>query len=156
MTVNEILMSVRRRIRDEHKIEYQDSELIGYINDAINLISNANIANKDPLMVKEIIINEKTFVPKSFVKWAGVYPVSITNDIIDLLDPAETIVCKYYAAKENVSNTFDKIPFDDAGRSLVVQLTVIYALNRNQFDIVQDERLMNTLSQAVALGKGRA
>jgi hypothetical protein len=155
LTVEELLISVRRRIRDEHKIEYQDSELIDYVNDAINLVSNTAIANKDPLMIKEIIIDGTNDVPASFVKLAGVYPVSIANGTINLLDRAETIICKYYAAKENVADLSDKIPFDDVNCSLVGQLTAIYALNRNQYDISQDERLTNILSQAIVFAKGK-
>jgi hypothetical protein len=153
LTVEELLISVRRRIRDEHKIEYQDSELIDYINDAINLVSNTAIASKDPLMIKEITVTGSIGVPEFFVKLAGVYPVSIFNGIINLLNPAETIVCKYYAAKNNIASLSDEIPFDGANCSLVGQLTAIYALNRNQYDVSQDERLTNTLSQAIVLGK---
>jgi len=150
--VSEFLTLVRARIRDNFKLEYPDEELIGYINDAISYWSSCSITNKDKLSVKTLIVDPYVDVPSDFAKFAGTYPVYIIDKRI-LSTDNDRVVCKYYAFDNHVSSVNDTMNFDSPVISVLLQLTCIYALNRNQFDVTTDTSLLKSLSDVIATAK---
>lgn len=152
MLVSDFLTLVRARIRDNYSLEYPDVELIGYINDAISYWSSCSITNKDKLSVKILTVNPSVSVPSDFAKFAGTYPVYILNKVIYSTDN-DNVSCKYYAFDNHISASSDILNYDSATISVLLQLTCIYALNRNQFDVTTDTSLLKSLSDVVASAK---
>ena len=152
MLVSDFLTLVRARIRDNYKLEYTDDELIGYLNDAISYWSSCCINNKDKYNVRTLIVDPFVDVPADFGKFAGTFPVYIIDKRI-ISNDNKKVTCKYYAFDSHVTSISDKLDFDPPICSVLVQLTCIYALNRNQFDVTTDTSLLKSLSDVVATAR---
>lgn len=152
MKVSDFFTLLRARIRDNYKLEYPDEELIGYLNDAISYWSSCSISNKDKLHVKTLIVNPFVDVPDDFAKFAGTFPVYIVEKRI-ISTEGNSVTCKYYAFDDHISTIEDDLRFDKPEISILLQLTAIYALNRNQFDVSTDTSLAKSLSDVVAQAK---
>ena len=154
MKVSDFLTLVRARIRDNYRVEYDDAELIGYINDAISYWSACSVANSDLLKVKTVSVNPYTDVPDDFAKFCGVYPITIESGRI-ISDDGTQVLCKYYAYDGLISDVEDNLIYSAPEISILLQLTCIYALNRNQFDVTTDASLSKALSDVVSTSKVR-
>lgn len=152
MKVSEFLTLIRARIRDNYKLEYPDDELIGYLNDAITYWSSCSISNKDKTTVKTLIVDPYVDVPDDFGKFAGIYPVYIVEKRV-ISSGNDRVICKYYSFDAHVSSVNEVLRFDRPVISVLLQLTCIYALNRNQFDITTDTSLLKSLSDVVATAR---
>lgn len=152
MKVSDFITLVRARIRDNYNLEYSDNELIGYINDAISYWSACSVANKDKLTIRALMVNPYVEVPIDFAKWAGTYPVYILNNQV-ISTNNNAVECKYYAFDSHISSVTDNLKYDAPTISVLLQLTCIYALNRNQFDVSTDTSLAKSLSDVLAQAK---
>ncbi|RMD45746.1 MAG: hypothetical protein D6831_02985, partial [Aquificota bacterium] len=71
MTVNDLISQIRQAVNDTDKIEYTDQELINYINQAQDYISNVCINNNFKGVLKQTdltLTNDKAALPSDFVK----------------------------------------------------------------------------------------
>lgn len=119
MTVNQVLIKVRRMLNDMSKLKYSDEELIYCLNNAIDAVSLELADNKTPDFVKECTIEAGSKVerPEDFIDFVGQYPVAFTEEgekvIMELLDdqyPCPMIV-RYFAMRPKVKLLTDKVPF---------------------------------------------
>ena len=155
MTVSEFLDIVRFRIDDKLKVAYSDGDLMQFMNDAITFLNTELIAIKDPIMVKEMSITGSKLVPSDFVRFAGKHAVYIADNTIKLINDGDSIdSCLYFAYKPRVASLTDVVPFGDIELPILVQLTCIYALNKNEYSTEQDERLCDKLREVVRIAKG--
>lgn len=138
--VSNLLVSIRNKIHDVKKIEYEDAELIDCLNDAIDYMSLFLIRIADGEMIKSIIVPGMIEKPSDFDSVVGAQSLYMENNYIKTLtgDPA---TMRYYATKQHISDTTDAIPFKSSLEPLLAELTAIYALNRNEYDITQDMAL---------------
>ena len=116
MTVSDFIKILRARLNDEAKKIWTDSELRAYINDAITQLSIELLNAKDMSMITELaIIPGTTSVPDGFLRFAGQYPIYISNGTFCSLSGStvETTV-RYWAVKTHVQSNGDNIPFDAA------------------------------------------
>ena len=154
MLVSAFLTKLRLRIRDEYKVEYTDDELIGYLNDALAYWDSTRIVSADPLRLKSLTVNPNATVPTDFAKWAGTYPVYIQNGNVYSAS-GDSVACKYYAYSTSFASTSDNINLPNPEISILLQLSTIYALNKNQFDVSTDTSLAKALQDVVAQSKVR-
>ena len=152
MLVSAFLTLVRDRIRDSYKLEYFDPELIGYINDAISYWSSCSVANKDLLKIKTISVSPYVDIPTNFAHLVGAYPVSIESGRL-ISNTGDTVLCKYYCYDDSVTSTTDTLSYSSPEISILLQLTCLYALNRNQFDVTSETALSKALSDVVSASK---
>ena len=154
MKVEDFLEIVRFRVNDKLSVAYSDDELMQFLNDSIALLNTELITLKDPVMLKEITISQSMAMPANFVKFAGKYPVYIADDTIKMLGTDSIPNVLYFANKSKVSSLNDEVPFSDTEESMLVQLTVIYALNKNEYSTDQDELLLDKLREIIRAVKG--
>lgn len=154
MKVSDILNVIRPRIADENKIEYEDEELIEYLNDAMDFLSAQLIAMNDSGMITDLTVKDGNAVPADFMdKYAGNFPVYISGDAFKILDGSTQVDIRYYAMKPHVVRADDLVPFKDYYKSVLTQAVAMYALNRNEYEIGQDKGLLNDLLTAHAAAK---
>jgi len=140
--VGKLFISIRKKIRDTTSIEYPDLELIDYLNDAIDYMSAYLIRIKDGETIKTATIDSTGIIakPSDYDSLVGAQMLYLENDSIKTLS-GDAATIRYYAMKQHVSSVSDIIPFKASIEPFLVQLTAIYALNRNEFNVTQDQAL---------------
>lgn len=151
--INDLVARVRILINDQNKLEYSDPELIGYINDAIGYLSTYLISAKDPEMVSEINVAEGGIVPTNFCSFSGSYPVYIVDNTFKLYDPTTPFTARYFASKQTTNTRNSTFPFKDIYIPVVIRLASIYALNRNEFNITQDNTIIVDMLNMIKAAK---
>ncbi|MBP2644327.1 MAG: hypothetical protein H6Q67_2214 [Firmicutes bacterium] len=136
--VSTLLSAVRKKIRDTTTTEYPNEELIDCLNEAIDYMSSFLIRINDAEMIasKEVADGSIT-KPDNFDSFVGAQMLYMEGDTIKTLS-GSTATMRYYATKDHVSVTTDSNPFKASIDPLLIELTAIYALNRNEFDATQD------------------
>lgn len=138
-------LQIRQLTKDTNAIEYTTAELMNYINTAIKLVSTYLIGNKDPEMIVDITISDGTSVPSNFMSFVGIYPVYISGSVFKLYNTASPVSARYFATKADITDMANTIPFKDALLPIVTRLAAMQALNRNEFDITQDTKILDEL-----------
>lgn len=148
--IADLVERVRQYISDKEAAAFENVELVGYLNDAIGWLSVQLIAVKDPEMMKEIVVDEDGIpVPGDFQKACGVFPVEVTGSRLRVMRGIGAVSFQYFATKSPIryvaeSNYFEPMysPFKEVYDTILIQKTAILALNQNEFDVSQDERLL--------------
>lgn len=151
MKVVDAVKSLRERINDAQSLGYSEEILLGYINDAINFLSSVLIDRFDPIVTSNLMIDATTVnpVPKNFIKMAGGFPVKKSGAVFEIIDGSPVIEIKYFYTAENVT-IIDDLPFDhDLYDMIIIRLAAVYALNQNEFDIQQDQSLIDRLNEVI-------
>lgn len=137
--------------------EYTEDTCIDFLNAAIHEVALLLIGANSPLMVHETILHDKETLPERYIKSAGIYPVRITGNTVNLLlsETLEGLRFRYFATPALLDNTNGRLPFQhEAFNDYALKIATLFALNRNEFDISQDKALYDEfrtiLSQAVA------
>ena len=148
-TIANLLWRVRERITDTDVIEFENIELVGYLNDAIDWLSLQLIQSRAPEMVTNLTIAEGATVPLTYHSLCGIYPVEITGNVCSILDGSTSVPIRYFATKSHVSYISESgyfnpmySPFKPAYDTMLIQRTAILALNRNADDVSQDEKIL--------------
>ena len=123
--------------------EYSRAECLGFLNTAIHEVSGLLIAARSPMMVREILLHDGESVPSHYVTSAGQYPMRITGQTVQFVDPAlHEIRFRYFATMPPLTDEEGDLPFPhDALNEYVLKIAVLHALNRNEYDISQDKAL---------------
>lgn len=159
-TIADLLWRVRERITDTNlngaDNEFTNTELVGYLNDAIDWLSLSLIQAKDPEMIQEITIADSDTIPLNYHSLCGIFPVTITGNVFNILDGSASVSIRYFSTKNHINYVaaagyYDPMysPYKPVHDTLLIQRTAILALNRNADDISQDEKI---LAQQVAGG----
>lgn len=156
MNVGEALIIVRQKINDYDEVGLSDEELLHYINEAAQYVSQYLASSNSPLMVKEQTLTAQTNVlPANFLKTCGTFPIKITGNVIELLDDPPLKI-RYTAGVDRVSYV-DDMPFQhEALNQFIVKLATIYALNQEELDVSQDKALLGELQASIASAIGAA
>jgi hypothetical protein len=123
--------------------EYSRAECIGFLNTAIHEVSGLLVAANSPMMVREILIHDGESVPKHYVRSAGQYPMRITGQTVQFIDPMmNEIRFRYFATIPPLDGETGDLPFPhDALNKYVLKVAILHALNRNEYDVSQDKAL---------------
>ena len=123
--------------------EYSRAECIDFLNTAIHEVSGLLIAARSPMMVREILLHDGESVPAHYVSSAGQYPMRITGQTVQFVDPALTEMrFRYFATMPPLEGETGDLPFaHEALNDYVLKVATLYALNRNEYDLTQDRAL---------------
>ena len=154
MLTSNAISEMRLKINDRDMVGLDDSELLSYLNEAIQFIAAAMITYKSPLCVKDIDMTEPTMVlPNNFAQLCGNYPVKITGKIISTSEDLPLTI-RYFESFGDVELD-GSLPFHHTALDkLAVKIGCIYAQNQEHEEISQDKSLVNELQQMVASALG--
>lgn len=146
--------AVRRIQEAVHDIseEYSTEEYLYFLNNAIQQVSSLLISAKYPSLVEEVTIRHGDSLPENFATTAGSFPIRVTGNRAELIDPdMESVKLRYFATPKNLTALTDELPYkNDAINSVIMQTAVLHAGNRNEYDISQDSALVQSLQEAIA------
>jgi hypothetical protein len=146
MTRTEMLSALRTLLCDTQSVGFpDDAELLKYLDHATVVYSEQLIADKDPSMLKRMSVVGCMDLPADFVALAGQHPVQITGRHMDYYGdvPYKITYWGYlpmpasYAATDTVVHPAVAIP-------IILDMARMYALNRNEYDIAQDQKLVDS------------
>lgn len=131
-----IITNARQRLGDTAKVTFDDSELLGYLNDAIIQLSMEMIAAKDPTMAKELSVTPgTTAVPEDFQGFCGSSPVYQAGGVFQALNATtDPITVRYFAVKARLSSATENIPFGDFASPALTNGLVTSAALRVGYD----------------------
>jgi hypothetical protein len=173
---------LRAHLSDEQSIGWpDDAELLAYLDRAADYLSDQLIAEKDPVMLKEVSIgghkpddiafndNDIAFydddplvpvesiftLPDDFVAFAGNVPVSVIGREVHLYDYSVSINALYWSRLAHPSSIggVDEAPYTGEQALSIVDIARLFALNRNEYDISQDMALMGEINKAAAAAR---
>ena len=123
--------------------EYSRAECLGFLNTAIHEVSGLLIAARSPMMVREILIHDGESVPAHYVASAGQYPMRITGQTVQFVDPSmDEIRFRYFTTMPPLTDDEGDLPFPhEALNDYVLKIAILQALNRNEYDLSQDKAL---------------
>ena len=156
MNVSSALSEIINKINDRDSVGLDDTELLAYLNEAIQFISQYLAAVNSPVLLQDVTISSATgTLPDNFIKLAGVYPVKITGYSIKLLEtPPQTI--RMFVGYGNAAASGDVPLTSEALIRVAIRLAAIYANNQQELDISQDKALLADLQNAIMAAVGGA
>ena len=154
MTVQDAINQFRIILHDVSE-EYDDYHAVMRLNSAVQLISALLVQINSPLVIQSAVLHNGDTLPSNFQRFCGIHPIKRTGQTVELLDDdAESMVVRYYVAFDALTADGD-MPFaHDALNDFVIRTAAKYALNRNEFDISQDQNLLTELQNAAAAAMG--
>lgn len=154
MLVTEAITEIRNKINDRDMVGLDDSELLSYLNEAVQWVAASMISAGSTDLVKEEIIDGDEFtLPVNFAKFCGNYPIKRTGLQAELL--CEPPMKLRYFVTYNLLTTDDEMPFNHIALTQVaIKKACEYAQSQEKLDVQQDKMLEGELSQAVALSMG--
>lgn len=154
MKVSEAMEQFRRIVHDISD-EYDDYQIIMRLNSAAQLAGSLLAQINSPIGLREATFRDGDTLPGNFLRTAGAYPVKRTGQTVQFLEDVEEMAIRYYVTPQRIEKGADDMPFvHDALNDFVVRTACKYALNRNEFDISQDQGLMQELQTALAAAMG--
>lgn len=155
MLVSEMIQIIRNRLNDREGVgDFEDDQLIDYLNQAVNYISGYLVTTMNPLMVKSIELNNGDELPEDFVKTCGNFPMLVEGRTVELFNPKKPLEVKYYYQLPNIEME-DEFPLKDLqSPNLAIQLTVIFCMNQQKMDISQDQAIATMCMDMVSSAYG--
>jgi len=154
MLVSEALTEIRNKINDRDSVGLDDSELLSYLNEAVQYVSAALIQYESTDMVVEQDVATSTFtVPANFAKFCGYYPIKRTGLTVTLLDEPPLKV-RYFVSADILEDN-DTMPFNHiALNQFAIKLACVYANAQQKLDVSTDKALAQELAQVIAASMG--
>lgn len=152
MNVSEALIAIRHKTNDRDEVGNSNEELLAYLNEAIQYVSQYLIGVNSPTMVQEMAIGEndssEVDLPANFVKFCGTFPARITGDKIELLE-APPVKLRYFVSYPIVEMD-GEMPFHhDELNQIAVRLACIYVNNQQELDVQQDQALLTAIQDSI-------
>lgn len=138
--------------------EYDNYHCLMRLNSAIQLTCNLLVQINSPLVIEEQEFENGGELPGNFLKTCGIYPIRRTGNTVQFVDGSKKMVIRYYVTYPQIVKTDVEngdMPFKhDTINDFVVRTACKFALNRNEFDISQDQNILNELQNAAAEAMG--
>ncbi len=153
MTRDEMVFLLRQHLSDEQAVGWpNDSELVAFLDRAADYLSEKLVADRDPGMMKRLAISGPTPLPDDFVSFVGNVPVRIVGrECEGTIDEALYWSRLSYPSKIAGDKT---LPFTREQALLVVGLAVVFAQNKNEFDVSQDMTLIGEINKLMTVTRG--
>jgi len=144
MTRTEMIAKLRTQLCDVQSVGFpSDDELLAYLDRGTIYYSEQMIAAKDPSMLKKMPVVGCADLPDDFVALAGQFPVQITGRHMDYYGDVPFQIIYFanlplpsgFAADAEVKHPF-------GSDVIILDLARAFALNRNEYDITQDLKLV--------------
>lgn len=156
--IADIMRRIRSQISDSDEDEYDNQTLVGYLNDAIDWFSLQLIQAKDPEMIKEISLADGDDIPTGYYSTCGMFPIEITGTKVHIIDGSSTVSLRYFVTKPHVMYIAETkayvplySPFKSIYDTILIQKAAILAMNKNEYDVTQDEKLLAESLQAIGV-----
>ena len=148
MKISDVVSDMRVSLSDVDAIEYSTAELVQYINYALIYISKIliNIGHAD--VKKQVTVTNNMNIPSDFSQLIGKYPIYPVGGVFKTYEP-EGVDVLYYANLPKVSSVSDTIALRDEFAPILIYFATMIAGNRNEFDVSQDERLLDRITQLI-------
>ena len=152
MDVIRAVEEVRLKTNDRDGVGVDDQEILSYLNEAIQVVSQFMIGAGSPLLVQDMNIGEndgtEIDMPPNFIRFCGTFPVRITGKKFNLLeDPPMKL--RYYVSYPIVEMD-DEMPFHhDELNQIAVRLACIYVNNQQELDVQQDQALLAEIQNSI-------
>lgn len=152
MKVKDAVDQFRLILHDIHgNYEYDNYHCLMRLNSAAQYISTLLVQIASPMVIAEGEFTDGDNLPENFLKTCGTYPMKKTGNKMEFLDGSEKMKIRYFVSVPQIKALAEDMPFThDLINDFVVRTAVKYALNRNEFDISQDQNLLNELQNAAA------
>lgn len=137
--------------------EYDNYHCLMRLNSAAQLTSSLLVQLNSPLIIQEEEFENGDDLPGNFLRTCGTYPIRRTGNKVEFLDDVEKMKIRYFVSVPKMDKYTEDMPFEhDAINDFVIRTAVKYALNRNEFDISQDQSILTELQAAMseAMGNG--
>jgi hypothetical protein len=151
-----MIILLRAHLSDEQAVGWPtDFELLAYLDRAADYLSDQLIVSKDPVMMKEIYAQEGTNpLPPDFVSLVGNVPVSIVGRDchVDVAMPVR------YWSKFPSPSAFgeeEPLPYTREHELLITDIAVMFALNKNEYDVSQDMAIFAETTKGIAAARKR-
>lgn len=150
MLVRTVIQDIRNRINDKEAIgDFDDDDIVSYINQAINYVGLYFVTAGNPLSIKDIEIVDGDNVPDDYIKACGIQPVKVTGKIIKFLDSRKKkLILRYFFKPPNITGADnEEMPYKDAlTNNVIVTMTVLLLLNQQRLNVAQDQTLSTALT----------
>lgn len=155
MNTTDMIALLREHIADEQAVGWpNENELVAFLDQAANLVSEKLIAYKDyPLLKRVTASDTPQALPDGFVKFVGNVPVSIVGNEYHGYGEEIDVLCW---CKYPLPSSFERsedFPFDRRISLLIVEIARILAQNKNEFDISQDMSLLGAINTAISAAR---
>lgn len=153
MLFKDIIPKIRKRIHDEDKLVYDDEELMDYFNDAQDFIASTLVSLGYEGMIYTVEAILLTKLPANFIKLCGQYPMTINNG--GFVPEQNGLIVRYVGYPLPLKTIQDQIDMFDVWIPLLIQATVMFAQNTEEFTLKQDMEMIKTkISGLVAIRGG--
>lgn len=155
MMAREAIQEIRNKTNDREGIgDLDNDEILSYLNEAIAFLSAFFISAGNPLVIKELDLNDGDVLPTDFAKTAGTFPMKITGRKVALFNKRKPLKVRYFAEILPVKTEADSMPFEMQSLNIVlIKMAVIYVFNQQRFSVQQDQaittELMNIINSAL-------
>ena len=147
MTVQEALRRMRASVHDV-AMEFPDTELLRFLNTGIADVAARYIAADSPDFVRTVVVRDGDGVPDGFVRTAGLFPVRIQEGRFFLTDPSDGVSVRCFCLPPAALLSDDRMPLrTEQMQELAVRSAVLLVLNEHEFDVTQDNALLQSLMQ---------
>lgn len=153
MLISDLIRSIRVRINDTDMIGFQEEELLDYVNMGIHWLYRLITRERPELLAKR----EEIFKKPYQLTQRAIRILEGPPDLIVRMDGSLTTQSKasftvtYVPDMEHLKNS-DEFPYFSIFRSFVVELAVIRAQARNEFDMSLEAELLSRMeSQALEI-----
>ena len=138
--------------------EYDNYHCLMRLNSAVQLTCNLLTQINSPLIIEEKEFEPGEALPGNFLQTCGTYPIRRTGNAVEFLDDVERMKIRYFVTLPKIeeADVLDgDMPFEhDAINDFVIRTACKLALNRNEFDISQDQNILNELQNSIAEAMG--
>lgn len=153
MLVKAIIQDIRNRINDKEGVgDFDDDEIVSYINQAINCVGLYFVASGNPIAIKDVVIRNGDTLPNDYIKACGILPIKITGKTIKFLDASvKDYTMKYFYKAPNITGAEnEEMPYDDAvTNNVIVTSAVILLMNQQRLNVSQDQSLNSSLMDII-------
>ena len=153
MLVSTVIQDIRNRINDKEAIgDFDNDDIVSYINQAINYIGLYFVTAQNPLAVKDIEVADGDLVPDDYIKFCGVLPIRVTGKTIKFLESRKKkMALRYFFKPPNITGADgEEMPYNDAlTNNVIVNATVLLLLNQQRLNVAQDQSLSTSLMDMV-------
>jgi hypothetical protein len=134
--------------------EYDNYHCLMRLNSAVQLTCNLLVQINSPLIIREEEFENGGTLPGNFLKTCGIYPIRRTGNVVQFLDDVDKMVIRYYVTMPKMESgdvEDGDMPFEhDTINDFVIRTACKLALNRNEFDISQDQGILTELQNSAA------
>lgn len=153
MLVKDVIQDIRNRINDKEAVgDFDDDDIVSYINQSINYIGLYFVTAGNPIAIKFMEVGDGDNVPDDYIKTCGVYPIQVTGKEVRFLDGSKgKKKMRYFFKPANITGAeSEEMPYEDAlTNNIIVNITVLSLLNQQRLNISQDQTLSTSLMDMV-------